>query len=90
MCDNLNGVNSQNENPEKNIPLWHKRDTVFAVITLIASVLFVDWSAFGGFNAGFTVSFIMLFALTAAYFIRLKKASVHFRFFAAFPLLLFR
>lgn len=84
MCDNLNGVNSQNENPEKNIPLWHKRDTVFAVITLIASVLFVDWSAFGGFNAGFTVSFIMLFALTAAYFIRLKKSFGAFSVFCGF------
>lgn len=84
MCDNLNGVNSQNENPEKNIPLWHKRDTVFAVITLIASILFVDWSAFGGFNAGFTVSFIMLFALTAAYFIRLKKSFGAFSVFCGF------
>ena len=27
---------------QKEIPSWQKRDTVFAVITLISSVLFVD------------------------------------------------
>lgn len=52
---------------QKEIPSWQKRDTVFAVITLISSVLFVDWSVFGGFNAGFTASLLLLYALTFAY-----------------------
>ena len=47
---------------QKEIPSWQKRDTVFAVITLISSVLFVDWSVFGGFNAGFTASLLLLYA----------------------------
>ena len=62
-------------------PLWHKRDTVFAAVTLICSVLFVHLSIFGGFNAGFTASFFLLFALTAAYMIRQRK---HFSLFTVF------
>ena len=46
---------------------WQTRDTVFAVITFVASVFFVSLSLFGGFAAGFTVSYIVLFALTAVY-----------------------
>ena len=75
MCDTTvdNSLNS--------LPVWHKRDTVFAAVTLICSVLFVHLSIFGGFNAGFTASFFLLFALTAAYMLRQRK---HFSVFTAF------
>ena len=46
---------------------WKTRDTVFAVITFVCSVLFVSFSLFGGFAAGFTVSYALLFLLTALY-----------------------
>ena len=46
---------------------WQTRDTAFAVITFVSSVFFVSLSLFGGFAAGFTVSYIVLFALTAVY-----------------------
>ncbi len=49
---------------------WQKRDTVFAVITIIVSVLFVSLSLFGGFKLGFTVSYVLLFMLTAAYMLK--------------------
>ena len=75
MSDNLNTApNFPDGSLEKTITVWHKRDTVFAVMTLVASVPFADWSVFGGFNAGFTVSFIMLFVLTAVYILKLKKS----------------
>ncbi len=95
MCDNLNTASDfPDGSSEKTIPVWHKRDTVFAVITLIASVLFADWSVFGGFNAGFTVSFILLFALTAVYILKLKKSFGAFSVFcglssAAFSVIFF-
>lgn len=46
---------------------WQTRDTVFAVITFVCSVIFVSLSLFGGFAAGFTLSYIVLFILTAVY-----------------------
>lgn len=75
MCD-ITVDNSLNS-----LPVWRKRDTVFAAVTLICSVLFVHLSIFGGFNAGFTASFFLLFALTAAYMIRQRK---HFSVFTVF------
>lgn len=54
---------------------------MFAAVTLICSVLFVHLSIFGGFNAGFTASFFLLFALTAAYMIRQRR---HFSVFTVF------
>lgn len=65
MCDTV--ISEPIQKIQKEIPSWQKRDTVFAVITLISSVLFVDWSVFGGFNAGFTASLLLLYALTFAY-----------------------
>ena len=65
MCDTV--ISESIQKIQKEIPSWQKRDTVFAVITLISSVLFVDWSIFGGFNAGFTASLLLLYALTFAY-----------------------
>lgn len=59
---------------------WVTRDTVFAVITFICSVLFVSFSLFGGFAAGFTVSYTLLFILTALY---MKGSSKRF---SPFPL----
>lgn len=78
MCDTA--VN----NSLNNIPLWHKRDTVFAAVTLICSVLFVHLSIFSGFNAGFTASFFLLFALTAAYMIKQRKRFSVFTVFCGF------
>lgn len=68
MCD------ATVDNSLNSLPVWRKRDTVFAAVTLICSVLFVHLSIFGGFNAGFTASFFLLFALTAAYMIRQRKS----------------
>ena len=65
MCDTV--ISEPIQKIQKEIPSWQKRDTVFAVIPLISSVLFVDWSVFGGFNAGFTASLLLLYALTFAY-----------------------
>lgn len=72
MCDTAISENICNKS--NNLPPWRKRDTVFAAVTLISSILFVDLSLFGGFNAGFTVSFVLLLALTAAYMIKQRKS----------------
>lgn len=73
--------NAAVDNSLNSMPVWHKRDTVFAAVTLICSVLLVHLSIFDGFNAGFTASFFLLFALTAAYMLRQRK---HFSVFTVF------
>ncbi len=60
---------------------WQTKDTIFAVITFISSVIFVSLSVFGGFNIGFTISYFMLFALTVIYML---KAEIHLTLFSAF------
>ena len=52
--------------------VWTVRDTVFAILTLISSVFVISLSLFGGFNLGFTVSFFVLFLLTALYMVKSK------------------
>ncbi len=47
-----------------------KRDYLFVLLTFLATVIFIRFSFFGGFNLGFTVSYIILFAVTLLY---LKK-----------------
>lgn len=60
---------------------WTTRDTAFAVLTLVCSVIFVSLSLFGGFNLGFTVSFFVLFLLTALY---MAKSKIHIKPFPLF------
>ncbi|MCD7872437.1 MAG: hypothetical protein LUG21_03900, partial [Clostridiales bacterium] len=44
-----------------------KKESIFNFLFLIWSFLFIDFAAFHGFNAGFTISFYALFALATAY-----------------------
>ena len=60
---------------------WTARDTAFALLTLVCSVIFVSLSLFGGFNLGFTVSFFVLFLLTALYMV---KSEIHINPFPLF------
>ncbi len=46
------------------------KDLVFVVVTLLASVLFVRCSFFGGFNLGFTVSASVLFLSATLYTVK--------------------
>jgi len=69
-----NNIFPQSNEPEaKNCPVWKRVDTAFAIITLVLSVFFADWTAFGGFNAGFSASFLLLFILTVVYLYKTKK-----------------
>lgn len=61
--------------------VWSARDTVFAFLTLVSSVLFVSLSLFGGFNLGFTVSYFTLFVLTVLYMV---KSEIHIKPFSLF------
>lgn len=47
-----------------------KRDYVFALVSFLATVIFIRFSFFGGFNLGFTVSYIIFFIVPLVY---LKK-----------------
>lgn len=67
--------------PKREVAGWNKRDTVFAAATALLSVLFVDFSLFGLFNAGFTVSYIIFCLLTVLY---LKGSGVKLSLFPMF------
>lgn len=61
--------------------VWTVRDTVFAILTFISSVITVSFALFGGFKAGFTVSYFILLLLTVLYMI---KSEIHIKPFAVF------
>lgn len=44
-----------------------RKDTVFAVIFLALSAMWIDFSLFGGFNLGFTVSMVLFIIATISY-----------------------
>lgn len=88
--ENENVINPNDEEPINLCPVppfvrepavWTVRDTVFALLTLVSSVLFVSLSLFGGFNLGFTVSYFILFLLTVLYMV---KSEIHIKPFALF------
>lgn len=58
-----------------------KKDFVFGLLTFLASVIFIRFSFFGGFNLGFTVSYFILLATATAY-LKKKGESI-----SLFPLL---
>ena len=68
MTENIVNENAslENEKAKKYFPLT-KRDTAFAVLFAIASVLFVGLGLFGGFRVGYTVSAVFAFIIGTVY-----------------------
>lgn len=66
--------------PKEYYPL-RKRDSVFALLALVLSLIGVSLSLWGQFMIGYTVSYVLFFALTTAY---LADRQTHLR---VFPLL---
>ncbi len=52
---------------------WSTRDTVYAIATAVAAVIFVSLALFGGFHLGYTVSFVLLFVLFNLYLVKGQK-----------------
>ncbi|MBR3149008.1 MAG: DUF4173 domain-containing protein [Eubacterium sp.] len=65
--NNQNGVYYMPTKSKKSYKPFEKKDTVFVLFTVIASFLMVDFAAFHGFRAGFTIAYFVLFAVTSAY-----------------------
>ena len=71
-------------NPFAKIPAdWQKHDSVFAVLTLACSVLLVHLSLFGGFRAGFPLSYLLLLCLTVSYMAKVPHQRNALALFAA-------
>lgn len=51
----------------------YKKDFAFGLLTFLASLIFIRFSFFGGFNLGFTLSYFVLLATAAAYLIKKGK-----------------
>lgn len=92
MFENLNLTNLEEpviETEETILPEpiikanWTKKDSVFAVLTLVSSILLVSLSLFAGFTLGFTISYFLLFLLTVSYINKSGGSSKFFSIFCA-------
>lgn len=55
------------ENEKKILFDFTKRDLIFSILFAVLSFIIVDFIALHGLNLGFTIAFILLFALSSAY-----------------------
>ena len=54
--------------PQKKVyPPFTKKDGVFALLSLVAAFLAVDFALFKGFNIGFSIAYFAVFVITTAY-----------------------
>lgn len=60
--------------------LVKKRDYIFSALLVVACIAFTVLSLWGGFKAGFTVTYVMFFSIMTAY---LYKREVNISFFGA-------
>ena len=47
---------------------WKVWDTVFSLLTLVTAFIISDFAIIGGFHSGFTVAYVLMFAVSAVYF----------------------
>lgn len=64
MLANANAILESRKRPKQSCT---KRDLLFAMLFLISSVLMSFFGVFGGFALGFTLSYLVLFALIVSY-----------------------
>lgn len=73
MCDNIIENSMEQETVLSNVKPIERfditaKDTVFAIIFTVCSVVMSSFGIFGGFRSGFTVSALMLLVAVTAYF----------------------